>query len=291
MRVAVLGTGSMGAAMARRLAGAGFDVSVWNRTRERAEAVAADIGARVLSAPEDLDGAEVVLTSLADRDAVEDTFLKEHGLLDGPLAGVVVCEMSTVEPEVAQGLAPRVREAGGELLDTPVSGSVSTVEQGALTIMAGGDAAALDRARPVLEAMSKQVFHLGGSGTGAAMKLAVNAIVHGLNAALSEALVLAERAGISRETAYDVFESSAIGAPFVTYKRQAYADPAGAATAFRIALVQKDLELILALAEQLGSPMPQAAANLAVVREAAAQFGERDLSLLAEHLRGQAVAR
>jgi 3-hydroxyisobutyrate dehydrogenase/2-hydroxy-3-oxopropionate reductase len=120
-----------------------------------------------------------------------------------------------------------------------------------------------------------------------AAKLAVNSLVHGLNVALSEALVLAEKAGLDRETAYEVFVSGVGGAPFVKYKREAYENPDSTPVAFSLDLVEKDLELITALAHRVGAPMAQAEVGLEIVRRAvAAGMGERDLSAIAVFLRG-----
>jgi 3-hydroxyisobutyrate dehydrogenase/2-hydroxy-3-oxopropionate reductase len=133
------------------------------------------------------------------------------------------------------------------------------------------------------------VVHVGGRGAGSATKLAVNNLVLGLNVALSEALVLAERAGVDRSTAYEVFSSGAGGAPFVQYKRAAYEDPEGTPVAFSLDLVAKDLELITGLAERVEAPMRQATTTLDIVRSAIANgFGERDLSAIAVFLRGGA---
>ncbi len=178
--------------------------------------------------------------------------------------------MSTIAPETVRAVEPSVRARGATLLDAPVSGSVPVVERGELLIMAGGDAEALDRARPVLEAMSSKIIHVGELGTGATMKLAVNALVHGLNAALSESLVLAERAGVDRTAAYEVFASGAAAAPYVLYKRAAFERPDETPVAFRLDLVGKDLDLILELARAVGAPMPQAETNRDVVRAALA---------------------
>ena len=155
--------------------------------------------------------------------------------------------------------------------------------------MIGGDAADLERARPALEPLAKATFHLGPLGTGAAMKLAVNTVIFGLNGALSEGLVLAELAGIDRSAAYDVFAASAIGAPYVGYKRGAFLDPDGTPVAFSLDLAEKDLRLITALAASLGVPVPQADANLALIRTASTGGrGGHDFSTVAEELRGQA---
>ncbi len=181
-----------------------------------------------------------------------------------------------------------VDETGAGFLDCPVSGSVSTVEAGTLTIMAGGDAALIERVRPVLDALASKVIHVGGRGAGAATKLAVNDLVLGLNLALSEALVLAERAGVDRKAAYEVFASGAGGAPFVQYKRAAYEDPDGTPVAFSIDLVAKDLDLILGLGERVGAPLRQASTSRQIVGDAIANgFGGRDLSAIAVFLRGE----
>jgi 3-hydroxyisobutyrate dehydrogenase-like beta-hydroxyacid dehydrogenase len=164
---------------------------------------------------------------------------------------------------------------------------VPSVERGELAVLAGGDPADLDRARPVLDHLATHVFAVGPAGTGATMKLAVNSVVHALNQAVSEALVLAEAAGIARSTAYDVLAASAVAAPFVHYKRAAFEDPDGTPVAFSLDLVAKDLDLILALAERVAVPMPQARTNHAAAGDAlAAGFAGRDMSAIAEHLRG-----
>jgi 3-hydroxyisobutyrate dehydrogenase/2-hydroxy-3-oxopropionate reductase len=202
-RVAVVGAGRMGAAMVGTLRRAGVEVLVFNRTRPRAEAVAEATGAAVAAtAREAAAGAQVVLSSLADDAAVEAAFTGPDGVVAGLRPGTVVCESSTIDPGTVRRLRPLVEDRGAHLLDTPVSGSVSTVEAGQLAIMAGGDPAVLDRVRPVLEPLAKQVFHMGELGSGAVMKLTVNSVLHGLNLALAEGLVLAERAGVARETAY-----------------------------------------------------------------------------------------
>lgn len=290
LRVAVIGTGRMGTAMVGRLAGAGHHLTVHNRTRAKAEAVAARHDAAVAPTPrEAVREADVVLVSLADDAAVTAAYGGPDGLVAGLAAGQVVADTSTVDPETLRGLEAAVVAAGAALLDTPVSGSVSTVEAGALLVMAGGDAAALERARPALEAIASRIVHLGPLGAGATMKLVVNAMVHALSGALAESLVLAERAGLDRTAAYDVIAASAVGAPFVAYKREAYLHPGGAPVAFALDLVAKDLALADALAIRVGAPMPQLAVNRRVVGQALeAGLGKADLSALASFLRTDA---
>ncbi len=287
MRVALVGAGRMGSAMAGRVADAGHDVVVFNRTRSRAEEAAGRTGARVAeSARVAAESAEVCLVSLADDAAVMSTYLDENGLIAGLQPGAVVCDASTVAPATVRSLTPLVAQKDATLLDTPVSGSVSVVESGTLTVMVGGDQAALDRARPVLETFAKSIFHLGDVGAGATMKLVVNSLVHSLNVAVSEALVLAEKAGLDRETVYDIFEAGAAGAPYVKYKREAFLKPGEVAVAFSLGLVAKDQELIHDLAEFTGARMDQAEASRQLVAEAVqAGMGDRDISEVAVFLR------
>jgi 3-hydroxyisobutyrate dehydrogenase-like beta-hydroxyacid dehydrogenase len=287
MIVAVVGTGRMGSAMARALVRGGAEVVLNNRSPERARALADEIGARVASTPsEAASDADVAITMLADGDAVRDVWGGPDGLVAGARNGSVLVDMSTVAPDTLSEFADAARKRGAGIVDAPVSGSVSLAESGQLTIMAGGSAEDLDRARPALDLVAKQVTHVGALGRGAALKLAVNALIFALNSGLSEALVLAERAGIDRSLAYEVFANSAAGAPFIGYKRDAFIEPEGTPAAFSLDLAAKDLRLITELADRLGVPMAQAHVNQALIAEASAQLGgDRDFSAVASHLR------
>jgi 3-hydroxyisobutyrate dehydrogenase-like beta-hydroxyacid dehydrogenase len=285
--VAFLGLGRMGAPMAVNLAKAGHEVTVWNRTAAKAVTFAADHG--VTSAPtprEAARGASIVVTMLADDDALVDAYQGDDGILAGLTPGAITVDMSTVSPETVQALAARVEAAGGTMVDAPVSGSVAAATAGTLAIMAAGDENAVDQARPVLEAMGTPVLYMGGTGRGATMKLCVNAIVHSLNGAVSEALVLAERSGIERTQAYAVFLNSAVAAPFVQYRQAAFETPEEVPVAFRLELAAKDLRLALEAARRADTQLPQTSANLELLSQAvAAGFGDLDESGLAEYLR------
>jgi 3-hydroxyisobutyrate dehydrogenase/2-hydroxy-3-oxopropionate reductase len=283
MEVAVVGTGRMGSAMVGRLVQAGHRVTVHNRTLPRARAVADRYGLPVAATPRQAAAAaDVVLVSLADDAAVRAAYLGSAGLVAGLRPGSVVADTSTVDPETVRELGPVVERAGSTLVDTPVSGSVSVVEAGELLVMAGGDESAVERARPVLDSFSRRVLLLGPLGTGATMKLAVNSLVHALNVALAEALVLAEKAGVERSAAYEVFASGATAAPFVLYKRQAYEHPRDTPVAFALDLVAKDLDLAAEMAARVGAAVPQLAANRAVVQRALdAGLGQDDMSAVA----------
>lgn len=285
--IAFLGLGRMGLPMATNLVSAGHALTVWNRSPEKARRFATDHGARAAASPaEAVAGSDVVVTMLADDAALLAAWTGSEGALSSVRPGALAIDMATVAPETIATLGGLLREKDVFLVDAPVSGSVPAATAATLLIMAAGDPAAVERAAPVLSALGDRVVRLGPSGAGSSMKLAVNAIVHSLNQAVSEALVLAERAGIDRALAYDVFADSAVAAPFVRYKRDAYVQPDDRPVAFSLALAAKDLRLALDLAAEVGADLPQTRANLAVLDAAvSAGFGSADESAVAEHLR------
>jgi 3-hydroxyisobutyrate dehydrogenase-like beta-hydroxyacid dehydrogenase len=288
-RVAVFGCGNMGSAMARRIAGQGFQLCLYNRTPDRARAMALELGGEFAATPAAAAaGADVLLTMVSDDTALNELCHGADGLLAGASPGSVTVQTSTVLPETVRALAQEFAKRELLFLDSPVSGSVTSATAGELALLVAGSAAAVERARPVLEVLSRRIFEMGAVGNGAAMKLAVNDVVFALNVALSEALVLAEAAGVDRSLAYDAFAGSAIGAPFLQYKRGAFVEPQSLPPAFTFDLVEKDFSLILDLARRTGTPMAQAEANLAALRSASAALGgDRDFSELAVFIRGQ----
>lgn len=285
--VAFLGLGRMGLPMAVNLVKAGHQVTVWNRTASKAAEFAAEHGAASAATPrEATSGAEVVITMLADDASLTAAHHGPDGVQAGLSDGTVVVDMSTVSPQTVLALAAELDRLGCAMVDAPVSGSVAAATAASLTIMAGGATDAFQQARPVLEAMGSTVVHLGGSGRGSVMKLCVNAIVHSLNGAVSEALVLAERSGIPREQAYSIFVNSAVAAPFVHYRREAFEKPGQVPVAFRLELAAKDLRLAQEAAARAGAALPQTETNLAVLERAVeAGYADLDESGLAEFLR------
>ena len=288
--VAVLGTGRMGTAMARSLARGGSDLILYNRTQETCAVLADQLHCRTVDTPAAAAAAaDISITMLADGPAVEAVWTGPDGLLEGASAGSVLVDMSTVPPDVIRGFESAARDRGAGILDAPVSGSVPLAETGKLTIMVGGSEEDLERARPAFEQLATRVVHIGPLGSGASLKLAVNVLIFGLNQALAEALVLAERSGVDRATAYDFFVTSAAGAPYVGYKRDAFVDPDHAPVGFTLGLTQKDLRLILDLAAAVDVPMPQTRGNLDLVENAIARVGvDRDAASIAEQLRAMA---
>ncbi len=290
MKVAMLGVGRMGGSMAHALAAKGFELYLYNRTPERAERLAKELNAHAGSTPAEAAAkAGVVLSSVADGPAVRQLYEGPHGVIAGLTPGTVVADMSTVLPETIRSLEPAIRAKGAGVLDAPVSGSVQLATAGQLTIMVGGTTEDFEKARPVFDALASKVFHLGPLGSAAAMKLAVNAVVFGLNQALSEALTLAEAAGIDRSAAYDVLAASAVAAPYVAYKRGAFMAPDETPAAFSLELAQKDLRLIGQLADAVGSEVAQARTNLELLADAAGTEGaDADISAVAAHIRRSA---
>ena len=289
MRVAVVGTGRMGSAMARAIARGEGELLLYNRTPDKARPLADALGASLVDSPAEAAAADVCITMLADGTAVAAVWDGDDGLVANAGDGSVLVDMSTVPPETLQPYVDRARARRVGILDAPVSGSTQLAESGGLTIMVGGEAADLDRARPVLDRLAKTVYHVGPLGSGSAMKLAVNAVIFALNNAVSEALVMAERAGIDRTLAHEIIANSAAGAPFVGYKRQSFVEPETAPVGFSLDLAAKDLALITAFAHRLGVPVAQAAANATLIGEAAAHVGaDRDFSQVATHLRALA---
>lgn len=287
LRVGLAGLGRMGMPMASRLAAAGLLGGVYNRTRASADAFGAATRVRSFATPAELaDASNVIVTMLADETASHSLFVGADGFLEGLRPATVVIEMATVSLEHLTRIASLVERIGCSLIDAPVSGSVSMARDGSLSILAGGDAAVLERVRPALAIMGSRIFHLGGLGAGSAMKLAVNTVVYALNQGISEGLVLAERAGIERLVAYDVFANSAVAAPFVHYRREQFERPGDLEPALALHLAAKDLRLILRLAASVNLELPQAEADLESLDEAvSAGLAEADVSAVAELLR------
>jgi 3-hydroxyisobutyrate dehydrogenase-like beta-hydroxyacid dehydrogenase len=194
--------------------------------------------------------------------------LVESGLLEQLQPGSVVLEMSTIGPAAVAELAGEARRHDVHLLDAPVYGSVAVAEAGQLFVMVGGDQGAYEKISPVLDAMTKGHVLLGPSGAGAAMKLAVNAMIAVTNESLAETLVLAERFGIERERAYDVLAGGVLASPFLLYKRGAFLQREAEPVAFTTRLMRKDVALAEDLAAELGARLPTVAAAAGVLDDA-----------------------
>ncbi|MCE8538208.1 NAD(P)-dependent oxidoreductase [Ruegeria pomeroyi] len=287
MRVGFVGLGRMGACMARNLARAGFDLTLWTRSLGKAHALAAELGCAVADSPRTLsDTVDVVVTMLADDPASRVVHFGPDGLFAGQRATRFV-EMGTMSPYHLRALADAAR-SGVRIIDAPVSGATQAAAEAQLVIMAGCDAESAAPVQPLFDAMGKQTLYLGETGAGAVMKLAVNSLIHGINQTLAEAMTLAEAAGIAPEVAFDVIEASAACAPMLKYRRPLYLDEAGHDVTFTVALARKDMEVTVDLAHKLGTGMPQGLRTLAILKQAEAEgFGARDMAAILNYMRGK----
>jgi 3-hydroxyisobutyrate dehydrogenase len=283
MKIAFLGLGVMGAGMAHRLLAAGFDVTVYNRNPARA-APLAEAGAKVAhTAAEAADGADFVISMVADDAAARAVW---SDALASAKPGFVAIESSTVSLAWVKAWAALVSARGGSALDAPVTGSKAAAENGELVFLVGGDAAALDKARPVLAAMSKGVIHLGPTGAGATIKLINNFMCGVQLASLAEGLTMAGRAGLDVRQAFDVLANGSPGSPFVKLigGRMVGGDDT---VHFLLKLMAKDLTYGKVEGEALGIDMTTVAAALAKVEGAVARgFGDGDISGLYKAVKG-----
>jgi len=250
-----IGLGAMGARMARRLVDARYALHGYNRTAAKAaELVRA--GMTLAASPREVaERAEAVFTMVTDDAALEAVTRGPQGILAGLRPGGILIEMSTVSPASIHRLAADVAARGGALLDAPVSGSPATLEAGQLSFMVGGDPAVLDRARPFLLAIGPTITHVGPAGLAKSMKIAVNQGLAVQMLAFSEAVLLAEKAGIDRERAVEVLLKSVVASPMVKY-RGPFVLGMPAEAWFDVDMIQKDLRLALDMARASGVTMP-----------------------------------
>ena len=283
-RIGCVGLGRMGQAMAGRLLAAGFAVAVHNRTPVRAEALLRQ-GATWADSPAALtEQADIILTSLTDDRAVEQVYLGARGLVHGQVAGRLLVEMSTIRVATIHRLLPAVEARGGRLLDAPVSGTLEPARRGELLVLVGGRVEDLERAQPVLGRLGRRVVHLGPSGAGTTMKLALNMPMAIFWAGLGEAMAMGRQFGLTVEQMLDIFLDSPVALPALRAKAPLLLG-AEHEVAFDVTGVRKDLLAMIATAQDVGVPTPAGSAALAEFTAAtAAGYGERDLAFVIEYL-------
>jgi 3-hydroxyisobutyrate dehydrogenase-like beta-hydroxyacid dehydrogenase len=255
-RLGFVGLGAMGSRLARRLLAAGHQVQGWNRTPGKAGNLVAAGLTPVKSPRAAAEGAEAVFTMVTDDAALRAVALGPDGVIAGLAPGAALVEMSTVSPAVVRELVAPVSARGAALLDAPVSGSTITVEQGAASFIVGGDGAALERVRPFLLAMGTAVTHVGEAGLAKTMKVATNLGLAVQMLAFSEAVLLAEKAGITRERAVEALLKSVVASPMVKYRGPFVLGRMPTDAWFKVAMIQKDLQLALDAARASGVPLP-----------------------------------
>jgi 3-hydroxyisobutyrate dehydrogenase len=281
-RVALIGLGIMGSGMAGRLLGAGFPLTLFNRNREKA-APFEKSGAKIATSPKQAAAhADVVISMVADDVASRAVWLGDSGALAGVAAGTICVEASTLSVAWVRELAAAAAQKNCELLDAPVTGTKPHAANGELLFLAGGSESALAAARPVLAVLSRDVVHLGPTGSGAMMKL-VNNFMCGVQAAsLAEAAALIRNAGLDREKALGILTNGAPGSPLV--KTLAARAAAGDFTPnFVLRLMAKDLTYSIEEGSRNNVNLQTAASALADFQRAiAAGYGDRDFSAIIE---------
>lgn len=248
----------MGSRMVQRLLDAGHSVIGYNRTRAKAESLIA-AGMQWAESPRAVaERAPITLSMVTDTRALESVTAGPEGVLAGLSPGKIYIDMSTVSPAASRSLAQAVKTKGAAMLDAPVSGSVLTLEQGRLSIMAAGDPATFEQAVPVLRAIGPKVTYVGQNGLAVAMKIATNLSLAVQMLAFSEGVLLAEKSGIARQTAVEVLLNSVIASPMVQYRGPFVLNMPEEAW-FDVNMMQKDLLLALELGRQLTVPLPTTA--------------------------------
>jgi 3-hydroxyisobutyrate dehydrogenase-like beta-hydroxyacid dehydrogenase len=273
MRVAILGTGKMGGAIARRLKAEGHELTLWNRTRERAETLG--IG-RVAAAPaEAVEDAEIVVSILTDATAIRVAYLGDGGAVRAARDQVFI-EMSTAGPDVVKELQPVIEQAGAKFIECPVLGSITAMETGKGLLFAAGDDEPLERARPVLEALG-EVRRIKDPESAAKLKLIANTVLTGLSALAAEVMAAGAAAGVDTE---DVFWVLTRFAPALGARRAGYVDHRYEPVTFALRDAVKDLRLAADMFKRAGAATPLTRKTKELFEKAAESAGELDLSAI-----------
>ena len=276
VKIGFIGLGNMGSRIAQRLLDQGYQLSAYDRDTAKAEAVAAH-GGVVAKNIRDLATADVILSCLTNDEAVLSVYSGTEGVFTRARPGTVVLEMSTISPESSRELHRQGARGDVEVLDVAISGSIPAAEQGILTLLVGGNREVFRAAKPIFQAIAKQYFLLGGSGSGTAMKLVVNTLLGVGMQAIAEAVCLGEKSGIDRDQLLAVLSKTAVIAPAHVGKlaRTAVNDYS---PQFPLRLMNKDFQLILKAAAQERIPMPATEAAFRVNSDELTNHSEEDFS-------------
>jgi 3-hydroxyisobutyrate dehydrogenase len=285
-KLGFIGIGSMGRPIAQRLLESGYNLTAYNRDRSKAEALVG-YGAIVANSIVDLAShTDVILSCLANDDAVRNVYTGPEGVFANVHPGTVVIEMSTVNPETSRELYKLGAARAVSVLDVPISGSTPAAEQGTLTLFGGGDEKIFDNAEPIFRAVARQYFYLGPSGSGTTMKLVANTLLGIGMQAIAEAVALGQKAGLNRDRLFDVLSHTAVIAP-AHIGKLTKAAANDYSSQFALRLMNKDFRLILETAAEMQVPMPVTAAAFQINTAEAADSTEEDFSAvirLAENL-------
>lgn len=293
-RIGFIGLGIMGKPMALNLLKAGFEVTVYNRTASRAEQPVSKGARQAMSPAEVASETTVIITIVSDTPDVESVVLGKNGVIERIKPDSVVIDMSTISPEATRKIAARLKEKGAHMLDAPVSGGEQGAIDGTLSIMVGGDAAIFERCLPVLQAMGKNIIHVGLNGTGQTVKLVNQILVAGTLNSVVEALVFAQKSGVDLDKAIDAVKGGAASswqlvnlAPRIVERDF---EPG-----FMIDLMHKDLNIVLRTAEEMEITLPVTGLVKEMYRslqsEGEGKSGTQALVKAIEHLTGVRVGR
>ena len=275
-----IGLGAMGSRITKRLLSKGHAVTGYDLFPAKEQELVAMGGKWAASPRAVCEAADTTFVMVTNTGALEGASAGPDGLLAGLGAGKLLVDMSTVGPAASRALAAKVKAKNADMIDAPVSGSISMVETGKLSIMVGGDRAAFDRAKPLLEEIGQKVTYIGENGLALSMKLATNVSIAVQMLALAESVVLAEKAGVSREIAVDVLTNSAIASPLVQYKGPLVLKMPEQPM-FSASMMQKDVTLALELAREVQVTLPTGAVVNEFLSSARAQgLGDKDFAIL-----------
>jgi 3-hydroxyisobutyrate dehydrogenase len=291
-RVGFIGLGIMGSRMAANLRRAGFELTVWNRTRSQADSWAQNHGATVAEDPAALARAsDVVITMVVDAAQVESVLLGDRGAVQGASEGLLCVDMSTIGPSAARRIGAALHERGVRFLDAPVTGSSPKAEDATLTIMVGGEEPDFARAKPLFEAMGELVVHVGPLGHGQMVKVINNAVAAVNTAVVGEALLVAKRAGVDLDALVQVMRAGSGGSAMLELKAGPMRDH-DYATLFKLEHMLKDVRLCLEEAKAAGAGMAFAQLVEEILGEAEGRgLGERDFAALIEVLEQRSGTR
>jgi len=261
-----IGAGRMGFAMAKRLLGAGCDVTVYNRTRTKAEPLEAD-GARIVDTPAELADRDIVFTMVSSGDDLYSVVCGDQGLLSGSATPKLLIDCSSVSQESSTRVREALKDRGCEMLSAPVSGNAKVIEAGRLTIVASGPKSAFEMSEQLLNVIGEGVTYVGDGELARMVKICHNVLLGVVTQSLAEITVLAEKGGVPRHALLDFINNSVMGSMFTRYKSPAFVNLDWTPT-FTAPLLRKDMDLGLSAGKKLGVTMPVAAAAREQVQQA-----------------------
>ena len=281
--IGFIGMGHMGSHMVQRLLDAGYQVTVYDRTKEKAQELE-HRGALVVQTPKELAAnCQVVMACVTNDEAQQEVMFGPDGALAGVHAGSVIIDLSTVSPDASRRLFQAAKEQGVSMIDAAVSGSVPQVDQGSLVIFVGGEHQAYQQCKPILDVLGHNSFFMGASGMGTTMKLVVNTLLGLSMQALAEAIALGEKAGVEKGLLLDVLGQTAVLTPgqkskLENVRREEYP------TNFALSLMHKDFSLVLSQAYDVSVSMPATAAAQQMYAAAMAKGMDADFSIMIQFM-------